>query len=154
MTGSEYKRRIGRRPDAYRWAAAMLCWFYQVNRRIIRSSDVPRVLKLDETTRRVLLGIATPPGEPPERKRGSGRRWKSLTACGMPKAKTGPIAQNRPERHRVPEMAHFPAKRPKRRRATAKRPSAGVLGAKVEALMMLSETMGKFHSRGRERVSA
>jgi hypothetical protein len=44
----------------------MLAEFYGSSRQVITDFGLLRVLTLDETTRRVLLGVSTPPGEVPE----------------------------------------------------------------------------------------
>lgn len=67
MTGAEYRRsRWGNHPTgACEYAASMLQWFYNSRHKTIRAGNLARFLKLDEVTRRVLLGISSPPGEPP-----------------------------------------------------------------------------------------
>jgi hypothetical protein len=46
----------GRRMDAHNYCAALLGWMYGSDPRVILEMDVYRILALDETSRRVLLG--------------------------------------------------------------------------------------------------
>lgn len=81
----------GNKVNPHNYAAAMLAWLYQCNPQVILEADIYRVLKLDETTRRVLLGcrkdgllLQTPP------KRKTDLQWKRINSGRYRKIRRDP----------------------------------------------------------------